>query len=305
LEKLYIRIVAYFTYKDSCFKTNKAVHFRLLLEEEGFNVEYQHKRNTDKYEKEQEEMTMKEIIDLYIVASFDPNDLKVKEFNDKYLELDNEDIIKYERIFIDKFYATNHFNIVKYYITGQQIRNFELVDNFIADLQQKDNMYDNDKTDDINLQFHFLNMLLMETQFKIDNKSKKFKVKKIEYTGNKISLRKELTQDRINNFYNKYYKYIHNDRKSNKINFKNENEILKLINILHKKLFGKEIIIGKQNRIKGSDKYTTEYYFNYNYLYEHFKIYDIGKGKSKEEKKQIGYMEKKYLFVEEEDYDSE
>jgi hypothetical protein len=40
-------------------------------------------------------------------------------------------------------------------------------------------------------------------------------------------------------------------------------------------------------------------------LYEHFKIYDIGKGKSKEEKKQIGYMEKKYLFVEEEDYDSE
>jgi hypothetical protein len=289
----YIRLLTNFTYKDSCMNTNKRVHFIKMLEDEGFIVHTEHRHNTD--DKNEDEMTDKEILDSYISASFDIKDEKVLEFNDKFFELSKEDIIKYKRIFIDKQYATNHFNIRKYYITGQNCRDYDLYDNFMVDLVQKDSMINVDKADDTNLQFHFLNMLLMETRFKTDEKEKKFKQKKVEYRGHKISLRKKLSEDRINNFYKKYYPYIHNDRKNKDICWKLDEDILKLIKVLHSKLFGKELIIGKQCRVKGTQSYTTEYYFNQEYLQEQITIYQIGKGQKESE----DYSNSGYMIIEE------
>ena len=128
-----------------------------------------------------------------------------------------------------------------------------------------------------------------------DEKEKTFKQKKVEYKGHKISLRKELSEDRINKFYKKYYPYIHNDRKNKDIDFTSEKDLLKLINVLHSKLFGKELIIGKQNRVKGTKLYTTEYYFNQEYLQEQITIYQIGKGQKETE----DYSNSGYMIIEE------
>ncbi len=258
---LYIELKTYFKYRDDCFKSNKFLHFTMLLEQRGFILNYNHRKNKKRIFKENE-LTDNEIAERFIGDLFDINSDRIYDLN-QILQLDDETIIKNKRLATDKTYLVNHFNIIKYYITYQcLIKRVGYEDNFINDIKQQTKKHKVDLASSKEFKFHFLNMILKETGYN-DN--------------GYITLTKDITDDRIETFYKKNLKYVYRHRGKDEFDFKNKTKLITLICSLYKNLFGNEIIEKKQIRI--DDKRVKKSIFNNEYLQVHFNIFELGRGR--------------------------
>ena len=259
LSELYLELKTYFKYRDDSFNTNKFLHFTMLLNKRGFNLNYEHKKNTKRIFT-QDEPTDNDIAERFIQDIFDLNSERTYNLN-QYLQLADDDILDNKELFTNKEYLRNHFNICSYYITSQKYRkknSYE--DNFINDIKIQNKKHKVDIVSSKEFKFHYLNMLLMDTGYN-DNKY--------------IELRKDIPNDRIE-FYLHNLKYVYRYRGNTEFDFKNKTKVITLICSIYKSLFG-DIIIKK--KIREGTKTSNKSLLNKSYLNKHFDIYDIGRGK--------------------------
>ena len=110
INQLFCSLLYYYEYKQNCYKSNSALHFKMLLQERGFKL-----TNDDCFcgdRGNQLKTNKKENVIKYDSENYTLKDLLEHNVNRKVLHIYNtEDVKKYSHIINDNFAISQHLNI--------------------------------------------------------------------------------------------------------------------------------------------------------------------------------------------------
>ena len=112
-QQLFNNIYIDYLYKQDCYNTNKYVHFKLLLQIRGFNVQYFNKKT----EKANNDLINDKVLE-HKLEEFNIDDEYIKDFNDKYLNLTRAQLIDVKDLFICDELMNKTFALKKYFEHG-------------------------------------------------------------------------------------------------------------------------------------------------------------------------------------------
>jgi hypothetical protein len=116
-ENVFNNIYTDYLYKQDCYNTNKYVHFKLLLQTRGFNVEYY---NTKSIKPNQN--IINGIVLEFNSDNFDVDSQTVKDYNDKYLHLTRKQLLDVKELFIQDELRMKMFSLKSYFEHGLKNR---------------------------------------------------------------------------------------------------------------------------------------------------------------------------------------
>ena len=216
----YLQMITHIIHTNNCLNTNKRVHFRLLLEKRGFidtSKNIKTKKNT--LSKEEKESLKEEKIEKLNINS------EVVQKINKYLQIPTEYIKDYAELFIDQNKLDDHFNWRKFAHNSDTDAAQDLKDNMI-------------QIDEFNVQ---------------KTHSKQYKMMFLYKFRKSIGL----NNDHVTDFYDIKIKHSIDEKNIEKlqkeyccafktrakdIDFKKDSCINKHMMLMHKQLFGENII---------------------------------------------------------------
>jgi hypothetical protein len=235
---MYFYLLTYCEYINDCYNTNKFLHFKNILRTRGVidhNLFYNMPRIP--------EFANSKAIMKLDRENFDITDPRVKDINE-YLCIPKEEIGKYKDYFINEFKLQQHFFISSYFFSEpdndgtKYIKEFKI--NYIVSNNSK---------------LLFLKNLTNTIGLKTDE-------------NNKMYITNKLSDEQYNQFAADYT-IIFKNRDKKKLDFKNENILLKKIVIAYKTFFGNFFIISKRLGVPKK----TFYFINNNIMNNEKELY--------------------------------
>ena len=234
---LYLDMLNVITYNEDCYRTNKFCHFKLLLQERGFDDETTYAITTKKGIIENNLKTKEEKYEEF--NTFEERNSKINE----YLKLPIHEIKKYKELFIENNSLERHFKIQNFFFKG-------LVD-WNKSIEDIDGFF-NDKMLGSTNKFKYIYRLMKE--LKLTNK-------------NNINCEIGLSSKKISDKYYNEYKLLFRNRTTEKIDLTNKNECSKFLYKLYSSEFGRYVFNSK--RVGSKENRITQYYFNETYINQH------------------------------------
>ena len=235
-----------YMYNNHCYSSNKFAHFRTLLMERGFKIEFNNKflRVSDKNMKELKKELKADKLDNFDVTQYP----KIH----KLLQVPDEKIDEYKEFYIDSFLLTKHFNLMSMIHKD----NIELKHSLTSNNDYNVNKITLDKTKILYLQ-----------------KLKSYMNDNTDF--NTMSINKEIsTEDRKILF--EEYNIIFRNR-SIKKTFDTDYQICEYVSKIYKVLFGSDIITTTDTRtvVDGKRTKTKHYAINEAELDKHNTLYSF------------------------------
>jgi hypothetical protein len=116
-EKIFYEMLKYYYYKMDAYNTNKACHFKVIIENRGFNLNSKNKATT-KITKDKAEDIKNKVMD-FKLETFDIDSEMVQEFNEKYLgNLAKKQLLEFKDLFIEDGLANDVFKLKAYFEYG-------------------------------------------------------------------------------------------------------------------------------------------------------------------------------------------
>jgi len=259
-EERFLKLYCMLDYKNDCYKSNKFLHFVLLLQKRGFHIN----NGLINIEPKLDKGT---IVQDYLVEMFDSESEKVGRLMDM-LSLEKEDIKDYKSLLINQTELNKHFAISNYC--------------FKEDKQLKDNMYYKNE----------MSILKIES---IENKI--LFIKELE---KQIGLNKDgwmetenvLSKGESKSIYNKY-KALFRDRSTDEPDLTDSSKVIEILAKTYKNLLGHNkknpVIESKQFRVDGER--IRKYKFN-----DKFKEQVMGYHKTLYDKRQCSTIDEKVEY---------
>jgi hypothetical protein len=332
-EKIFFEMLKYYYYKMDAYNSNKACHFKLIIEKRGFILNSKNKE-TKKITKDIAEDIKNKVMD-FKLENFNIDSAQVQEFNEKYLgNLSKVQLLEFKDLFIEDGLANDVFKLKAYFEYGT--KNQPLFN------AQKE--YNNLEDDDIirkeTTAENMANYLDCEEMYNKVNEQEDMKIKKIQtnkfkcylidkfkyMTGykeigrniltiqnakdeepkdekkyNLMNCDKELNEEQKKKFI-KAYKLVFNYRGKKDPELNNKYDYEKFIYNMMKKHFGSQLF---NKPIKKRDGTKVKYVYSINYDADILKYCKklANYQRIKKMKDEISYKTNHYAFVD--DYSDE
>ena len=239
----YLKLISHIIHTNNCLDTNKRVHFRILLEKRGFvdaSKNIKTKKNT--LTKEEKQALKEEKIEKLDITSQDV------EKKNEYLEIPEDKIKQYAELFIDQNKLQDHFNWRRF------AHNLEGdVKKDIQNILAKANEFNVQKTHSNNYKILFL--LNFRESVGLENKE----------TADFYDIEpKHPIDEKIVDTLQKEYCLTFKTR-AKEIDFKKLSCVNKHMMIMHKNLFGENIVNSEETgRVKVGNKRVKVYKYTIN-----------------------------------------
>ena len=233
-------------YNNHCYSSNKFAHFRALLVERGFKIEFNNKflRVSDK--------NMKELKKELKADKLDNFDVKLYPKIHSLLQVPDEKIDEYKEFYIDSFLLNKHFNLMSMIHKGKDELKTILTDNNDYNV----NKITLDKT----------KILYLQKLKSYMNDNTDFKT---------MSINKEISAEDRNILFEEYNIIFRN--RSTKKTFDTDYNVCEYVSKIYKVLFGIDIITTTDTRIvvDGKRKKNKHYTINEVELEKHNTLYSF------------------------------
>jgi len=267
-QELFNNLYTDYLYKNDCYNTNKYCHFKKLLIDRGFKILTDNSKTT-KLDKDK----INEEIFNWKMETFDIEDKQLQDFNDKYLKLENHQLLEIKDLFIKDELMDTVFKLKNYFEYG--VKNNPSFDSkkeyesIKDDLRYKDitheqlpNKYDMDMTyENLSNTEEMKLKKINTTQYKFYMIDKLKVLCDYKEINNTITANK-LINDKEKKSFIHAYKFVFGHRGKTDPKLNNNYDCEKMISNMLKKTFSKEIM-KKPLKIRDGNKTKYEHTINY------------------------------------------